>query len=220
MHYKFTDMDKRKAIKYCQQIEALNRELEYFDKTGTEFDLEYVKEGLNKLEKKADNLTSYAKDTNDPDIVDWLLNSAPAGIFMKSMFYNYPAETKRTMGRYLNIIGEYKKVQSLQPSSEAENFQGLAETLSGWITDATDEILASIIKNKCIPSGSKKPIWIKQRGRKADAHRFKYFITAEIKDMKRCFDGLDDLKPSDAINVNMEKAGTIWDVLKKYPLNV
>lgn len=96
-------------------------------------------------------------------------------------------------------------------------YKGIANNLSKYITDATDEVIASIIQNKKIPDGCKKPTWVKQRGSMAEAYRFSIWINGTESTMKQCFHGLDDLKRGHGTGVKIEFARSIWEVLEEYP---
>lgn len=102
--------------------------------------------------------------------------------------------------------------------SASRDFVGITDDLKDYIEGATDGIIENIIKKKRLPDGAQKPKWI---GSKADAHRFRLWIDTTEKPMIDCFDNLttDNFKRSGATgdSFQYEKAGTIFDILQKYP---
>lgn len=139
----------------------------------------------------------YFKDDEDKQLIDRFLYSTSLG------------------KKIIKVINKKETLKIDKAALQTTKYTGIANKLSKWITGADDEVLESIIINKNVPDGKKKPEW---KGRAADAHRFRYWIGDTEATMIKCFNGLNknNFKRNGAPKSESEiqLMGSIWDVLK------
>lgn len=129
-----------------------------------------------------------------------------------------------TIRNYQKQLEMMKYIDKYQPILDAINtlnvptaYDGISKALEKWISGADDATLAYIIQKHSIPAGCIKPVWIKQRGRFTEAHRFRKWANMKIPEMKNCFSNLEKLHDKQATGeFQSQLAGTIYDELKKF----